>query len=95
MKASLAVVSTHRWVITPAIIRSSISAAKSDSRPFLLALVIGLICLLVTQIFGQYYRSAYLIWACLGVGLRLAMEIRRETVEITGSERNDRSESQP
>jgi O-antigen ligase len=75
-------------------VKASISDAQSDSRPYLVALVIGLLCLLVTQIFGQYYRSAYLVWACLGVGLRLAMEIRRDHVELTGSERGDQPKLQ-
>ena len=76
------------------IVRSSISRAKTESKPYLIVLVVGLLCLLVTQVFGQYYRSAYLIWACLGVGLRLAMEIRRDPVELTGRERVDQPKSQ-
>jgi hypothetical protein len=76
------------------IVRASISRAQSDSRSYLMALVIGLLCLLVTQIFGQYYRSVYLIWACLGVGLRLAMEIRRDHVKLMGSERVDQPKLQ-
>jgi O-antigen ligase len=76
------------------IFRASIMPALQDSKPFLFAVVIGLLCLLVTQIFGQYYRSGYLIWACLGVCLRLAMEIRRETAEITGNKKNGQLESQ-
>ena len=64
-------------------------------RPYLIALVVGLLGLLITQVFGQYYRSAYLIWACLGVGLRLAMEIRRDHVELTVRERHAQPKSQP
>jgi O-antigen ligase len=60
------------------IFRDSIAPAGPDSRRFLVALTIGLVCLLITQIFGEYHRSAYLIWACLGVGLRLAVDVRSD-----------------
>jgi O-antigen ligase len=75
------------------IIRKAIAGAQSDSRPFLIALLIGLLCLLVTQIFGQYYRSSYLIWACLGVGLRLAMEVMRDSAQGLGPEIKGRTDS--
>jgi hypothetical protein len=78
-----------------AIFRASVPSARSDVRPYLIALTIGLICLLVTQFFGQYYRSAYLIWASLGVGLRLAVEVMRDSVQAAETEMNRQSRARP
>ena len=76
------------------IAKSSTPLAGPDSRPFLIAMVIGLLSLLVTQIFGQYYRSSYLIWACLGVGLRLALAVRNDVVELSDKGRVPQPEFQ-
>lgn len=58
--------------------RSVIVNSAADIRPYFVALVFGLFGFLVTIFFGDIHGSGYLLWAFLGVGMRMAMEARSD-----------------
>lgn len=54
--------------------RNAIGAADQAVKPFLIALVFGLMCMLVALVFSDLYRPWLFIWAFCGLGMRLAAE---------------------
>lgn len=55
--------------------RSAISNASKTIRAYFLSLIFGLFGFLVSLFFGEYHGSGFLLWAFLGVSMRLAMEV--------------------
>lgn len=67
--------------------RSAIALAEGEHRAQLLALVFGLFSFIVAIFFSEYQSSGYLLWAYLGVGMRIAMQTipkQRLVTEMSG-----------
>ena len=60
--------------------RLAIVHASVEYRPQMLALVFGLFSFLVAIFFSEYQSSGYLLWAYMGVGMRIATQARPGTV---------------
>ncbi len=56
--------------------RSVIEKAGQDDRRYLIAMIFGLSAFLITLFFSEYHGSGYLLWAYLGVVMRIAMEVK-------------------
>lgn len=72
--------------------RSVLPHVPSDIRPFFVALVFGLVGFLISIFFSEYHNAGYLLWAYLGVTMRIAAELQtRDTAGVAvGTEGVDR-----
>jgi O-antigen ligase len=59
--------------------RLAVVHASAEYRSQLLALVFGLFAFLIAIFFSEYQTSGYLLWAYMGVGMRVATQARRST----------------
>lgn len=66
--------------------RSIITDATAESRPYFVALVFGLFGFVVAIFFSEYHNSGYLLWAYLGVAMRMAMEVRPSAASEVGED---------
>jgi hypothetical protein len=56
------------------IVRRSLDGASGEERALLFGLVFGLCGFLIAIFFSEYTASAYLLWAYLGAGSRIALQ---------------------
>jgi O-antigen ligase len=59
--------------------RSVVLNASATLRPQFIAMIFGLFCFLISIFFSEYHQSTYLLWAYLGVTMRMAMGVREGT----------------
>lgn len=58
--------------------RAVIAHATSEIRPYFVAMIFGLCAFLIAHFFGEYHGSGYLLWAYLGVVMRMAVQARSD-----------------
>jgi len=75
--------------------RSAIAYASAECKRHLFALVFGLIAFLVAIFFSIYNLSGYLLWAYLGVGMRIAMHALPSTSSVVAGATNGLSSAGP
>jgi len=56
--------------------RSVLLDASTELKPHFIAMIFGLFGFLISIFFSEYHQSSYLLWAYLGVTMRMAMEVR-------------------
>ena len=71
------------FIRTLSVARSRIAGATDEHRQYLMALVFGLCAFLITMVFSEYNTTGYLLWAYIGVTMRIAMLGNADTVEAT------------
>jgi O-antigen ligase len=55
--------------------RAALAESLPELRPHLIALAFGLCGFLVAVFFSDYHQAGYLLWAYVGVGMRIAMSL--------------------
>ena len=66
--------------------RSAMENAPADYRPHLMGLVFGLSAFLIAIFFSEYRTAGYLLWAYLGIGMRIAVEARKGSLAKSESD---------
>jgi hypothetical protein len=75
--------------------RSVVTSATAGHRPYFVALVFGLFGFLVSLLFSEYHASGYLLWAYLGVAMRMAMDVRSSDAFEMGEDTSHFSAGSP
>jgi O-antigen ligase len=75
--------------------RSVVTYATAGDRPYFVALVFGLFSFLVSLLFSEYHASGYLLWAYLGVAMRMAMDVRSSNAFEMGEDTSHFSAGSP
>lgn len=72
------ILTTARWAL---------ESAYEEWKSQFLAMTFGLFAFLVSIFFGEYQQSAYMLWAYLGIIMRMAMQVRDRAEPATGEYR--------
>ncbi|MGH8195592.1 MAG: O-antigen ligase family protein [Woeseiaceae bacterium] len=73
--------------------RSALESAHEEWKSQFFAMVFGLLAFLVSIFFGEYHQSTYMLWAYLGIVMRMVMQVRDRAEPAIG-EYGTRSASQ-